>query len=119
MVDLFAKVRTSWARITRGESYPGPRPEILVQCARTSEFIIKTEESMTGDLIVLKSSLSDRAHALGTYLAELKADHGRSDATFGYALDVCSAYTRGFVKQLDNDWDEAVNRNEYQYTLKT
>ncbi len=74
---------------------------------------------MASDLTVLKSSLSDRANALGSYLGELKADLGRSDASFGHALDVCGAYTRGFVKQLDHDWREAVNRNEYRLTLES
>lgn len=74
---------------------------------------------MADDLTVLKSSLADRSSALGSYLASLKADLGRSDASFGHALDVCGAYTRGFIKQLDHDWAEAANRHEYRETLKS
>jgi deoxycytidine triphosphate deaminase len=74
---------------------------------------------MTDDLAVLRSSLADRAHALDSYLEELKADLGRSDESFRQALDVCRAYTRAFVKQLDRDWSESVGREECRRILNS
>jgi deoxycytidine triphosphate deaminase len=71
------------------------------------------------DLTALKSSLADRAKALDTYLEGLKADHGRSDGSFRRALDICRAYTRTFVRQLDKDWEEAVDRDQYRQTLRS
>lgn len=50
--------------------------------------------------------MADRASALGSYVESLKADLGRSDESFRQALDVCGAYTRAFVKQLEGDWRE-------------
>jgi len=71
------------------------------------------------DLTALKSSLADRAKALETYLEGLKADHGRSDGSFRRALDICRAYTRTFVKQLDSDWVEATDREQYRQALRS
>lgn len=69
------------------------------------------------DLAALKSSLADRARALETYLESLKADHGRSDGSFRRALDICRAYTRTFVRQLESDWEEAADREQYRQAL--
>jgi deoxycytidine triphosphate deaminase len=71
------------------------------------------------DLSALKSSLADRAKALDTYLEGLKADHGRSEGSFRRALDICRAYTRTFVKQLDEDWEQASDRDQYRQTLSS
>lgn len=71
------------------------------------------------DLSALKSSLADRAKALDTYLEGLKADHGRSEGSFRRALDICRAYTRTFVKQLDEDWNQATDRAQYRQALRS
>ena len=73
---------------------------------------------MADDLTTLKSSLSDRANSLGSYVKALKADSARSDKGFRDALDVCEGYTRAFVAQLDADWGEAAGRDDKRAALE-
>ena len=74
---------------------------------------------MADDLTALKSSVSDRATALGAYIKALKADSARSDPGFSRALDVCAGYTRAFVEQLRKDWDETPTREGRQELLES
>lgn len=74
---------------------------------------------MANDLTVLKGTVTDRANALGSYLGELRADLGRDEQSFRDALDMCVAYTRAFVKQLDEDWNQADGRGQYQMLLRS
>ena len=74
---------------------------------------------MADDLTTLKSSVADRATALGSYITALKADSARSDQGFKRALDVCEGYTRAFVTQLnESDWPQATTRQERQDLLE-
>lgn len=74
---------------------------------------------MANDLTVLKGTVTDRANALGSYLGELRADLGRDEQSFRDALDMCAAYTRAFVRQLDEDWNQADGREQYQMLLRS
>jgi deoxycytidine triphosphate deaminase len=67
---------------------------------------------MDDDLATLKSSIIDRATALGSYVSDLRADSARSDEGFTRALEICAGYTQAFVAQLRRDWDESDARDD-------